>query len=239
MARREDETTTGGRSMVAERLEAVCNRVYAAAERAERDPSEITLVAVSKGRSAEAVLAAYEAGQRDFGENRSVELAAKAPSLPDDIRWHFIGSLQTRQAKIARPHTALLHSLDRSRLANVWSTGEPVPPALIQVNVAGEAQKHGIEPQSAGQLLEQAVALGIPCRGLMTMAPLSVDPEDSRRWFRELRLLRDGFQVAHPDLVELSMGMTDDYEVAIEEGATIIRVGRAIFGPPGLPALSD
>ena len=225
--------------MVADRLEGVRDRVHAAAERSGRDPAEVTLVAVSKGRSAEAVLDAYDAGQRDFGENRSAELAAKAPLLPEDIRWHFIGSLQTRQAKVARPHTALLHSLDRSRLANVWSSGGLIPPALIQVNVAGETQKHGIEPELVSQLLEEAVARGISCRGLMTMAPLSVDPEDSRRWFRQLRLLRDGLHDAYSDLTELSMGMTDDYEVAIEEGATIIRVGRAIFGPPGLPALSD
>lgn len=225
--------------MVAERLNAVRQRIAQAATTVGRDGAEVRLVAVSKGRYPQEILEAYAGGQRDFGENRAAELAAKVSGLPDDIKWHFIGSLQTRQAKIARPHTAMLHSLDRGRLANAWAAAGQPPPALVQVNVAGETQKHGAAPEAVVELLDQATSLGIRCVGLMTMAPLSTDPEDSRRWFKELRLLRDDLRRSYPDLVELSMGMTDDFEVAIQEGATIIRVGRAIFGPPGAPAQSD
>ncbi len=225
--------------MVADKLTAVRNRMAAAAERAGRDPEAVTLVAVSKGMDATTVMRAYEAGQRDFGENRAAELAAKAPQLPADIRWHFIGTLQTRQAKIARPFTTLLHSLDRSRLIATWGRNATVPAALLQVNVSGETQKHGVAPDDAGQLLTEASAQGIQCVGLMTMAPLAADAEASRRWFIALRDLRDRMARAHPEVKELSMGMTDDFEVAIEEGATLIRVGRAIFGPPGAPASSD
>jgi len=133
----------------------------------------------------------------------------------------------------------MLHSLDRVRLANVWSAADEIPRALVQVNVAAEPQKHGVAQEAVAGLLSHARDTAIPCVGLMTMAPLGADPEDSREWFQALRVLRDGLQPSFPDLIELSMGMTDDYEVAIEEGATIIRVGRAIFGPPGAPALSD
>ena len=225
--------------MVADDLIAVRKRMIAAAERAGRDPQGVTLVAVSKGSDAATVLRAYEAGQRDFGENRAAELAAKAPQLPADIRWHFIGTLQSRQAKIALPHTTILHSLDRSRLVAAWGRDPNPPAALLQINISGEQQKHGVAPGAARQLLEEATERGIRCIGLMTMAPLAPNPEASRRWFSALRRLRDQLSMDYPGLEQLSMGMTDDFEVAIEEGATLIRVGRAIFGPPGAPALSD
>ena len=225
--------------MVADELIAVRKRMIAAAERAGRDPQGVTLVAVSKGSDAATVLRAYEAGQRDFGENRAAELAAKAPQLPADIRWHFIGTLQSRQAKIALPHTTILHSLDRSRLVAAWGRDPNPPAALLQINLSGEQQKHGVAPGAARQLLEEATERGIRCIGLMTMAPLAPNPEASRRWFSALRRLRDQLSMDYPGLEQLSMGMTDDFEVAIEEGATLIRVGRAIFGPPGAPALSD
>lgn len=225
--------------MVAERLNKVRQRMVIAAEKSGRDGADVTLVAVSKGQSLEDIMAAYDAGQRVFGENRATELAAKAPALPDDIEWHFIGSLQTRQAKLARPHTSLLHSLDRIRLANAWSAAEQVPPALVQVNVAAEPQKHGVAPEAIEELLRFAREAGVHCVGLMTMAPLSANPEDSRVWFEELRRLRDELQPSWPGLTELSMGMSDDFVPAIEEGATLVRVGRAIFEPPGPPALSD
>ena len=211
--------------MVADKLTAVRHRMAAAAERAGRDPEAVTLVAVSKGMDAATIMRAYEAGQRDFGENRGAELAAKAPQLPADIRWHFVGTLQTRQAKIARPFTTLLHSLDRSRLVAAWGRDSAAPAALLQVNVSGETQKHGVAPDGAGQLLTEAVAQGIPCVGLMTMAPWAATAEASRRWFVVLRELRDQLARGHPEIKELSMGMTDDFEVAIEEGATLIRVG--------------
>ena len=225
--------------MVAERLAEINERVAAAAHRSGRKPTAVTLVAVSKGHSMAAIAEAYEAGHRDFGENRAAELAEKAPLLPSDIRWHFVGSLQTRQVKTARPHTSLLHSLDRPRLANSWAGADAPAPALIQVNIAGEVQKHGVAPEETAALLHKASDLGISCPGLMAMAPLAAVPEESRQWFRALRMLRDDLVDTFPDLVELSMGMTDDFEVAIEEGATIIRVGRAIFGSPGRTGKSD
>lgn len=222
--------------MVAQRLEAIKARAANAAISVGRDPAQIVLVAVSKGQPIAAILEAYSTGHRDFGENRAPELAEKAPQLPDDIRWHFIGSLQTRQAKIARPHTHLLHSLDRVRLVNVWSSAATIPPALVQVNVAAEDQKHGATVASARQLLALAQEAGIECRGLMTIPPRADTPEQSRKWFTKLRDLRDDLRTSEQALDTLSMGMTDDFEVAIEEGATTIRVGRAIFGEPGAPA---
>lgn len=225
--------------MVAQRLTQVRSRIATAAARSGRDASAITLVAVSKGRSPEEILEAYGHGQRDFGENRAAELATKAVALPEDIRWHFIGSLQTRQAKVARPHTYLLHSLDRARLAHAWTAAGAAPPALLQVNVAGESQKHGTDPAALPELLEEVAKAGVSCTGLMTIPPLVANPEDSRRWFVALREVQDGVLDSHPGLTELSMGMTDDFEVAVEEGATIIRVGRAIFGAPGAPATNN
>lgn len=225
--------------MVTEGLRQVRQRIETAASRAGRELSEITLVAVSKGRSVAQILEAYEDGQRDFGENRAAELADKAPQLPADVRWHFIGSLQTRQAKVARPHTFLLHSLDRQRLVNAWIAAGEAPPALIQVNIAQETQKHGADPEDLRDLLRHATDLGVTCTGLMMMPPLAAKPEDSRKWFLALRKLRDEISVHHAGVSGLSMGMTDDFEVAIEEGATMIRVGRAIFGAPGAPATID
>ena len=221
--------------MVADQLNAVLARM-AAADRVDRDVDEVTLVAVSKGHSAEEIMEAYEAGHRDFGENRAAELAAKAPLLPDDIRWHFIGSLQTRQAKVARPHSFLLHSLDRPRLVNSWAAVDAPPPALVQVNVAGEEQKHGAKPAEARILVEQSEAAGVACVGLMCIPPWVQNAESNRQWFVALRELKEEIAVDWPQVTNLSMGMTDDYEVAIEEGATLIRVGRAIFGAPGTPA---
>ncbi len=225
--------------MVTERLNLVRSRVAATAKRVGRDPADITLVAVSKGRSVGEIEACYAAGQRDFGENRAAELEQKAPTLPKDIRWHFIGSLQTRQAKVAGPHTNLLHSLDRPRLVNAWSHVDDASPVLIQVNVAAEQQKHGASPDAVAALAARATDAGLSCHGLMTIPPLANVPDDNRGWFMELRGLRDSLRDTYPEIRELSMGMTDDFEVAIEEGATIIRVGRAIFGAPGDPARID
>jgi pyridoxal phosphate enzyme (YggS family) len=240
MAQGPHEEATDHSRLVADRLSVVLDRVAAAASRAGRNPSEVTLVAVSKGMPAEAIRAAYRAGHRDFGENRAGELAAKAPELPGDIVWHFIGTLQTRQVRLARPHTSLLHSLDRIRLVRAWAGGgEKTPAALIQVNVAGEEQKHGVAPSGVQDLLNAATAAGIECRGLMTIPPNPDDSEASRPWFASLREIQSRLQPEFPALRELSMGMTDDFEVAIEEGATMIRVGRAIFGPRPQPIEGD
>ena len=217
--------------MAAEGLSVVRSRVAAAAERSGRATGDIRLVAVSKGHSIASIQAAYDAGHRDFGENRAGELLEKVPLLPADIRWHFVGALQSRKARLVRPHTWLLHSLDRPSLVQAWvrSAGR-IPPALIQVNIAAESQKGGVDPDELGDLLDEASSAGIECRGLMVIPPQPDDPEQSRPWFERLALLQQRWFGAYPTLTELSMGMTDDYEVAIESGATVIRIGRAIFG---------
>jgi pyridoxal phosphate enzyme (YggS family) len=190
-----------------------------------------TLVAVSKGQSPAQVMAVYELGHRDFGENRAQEMAEKAAVLPADIRWHFVGSLQANKARLVRPITTLLHSLDRPSLAAAWVKGPGLPPpVLVQVDLAGEEQKSGVPPEAAAATVEMALELGLTVRGLMAIPPAPDDPESSRHYFAELRDLRDRIVGDHPAVTELSMGMTDDYVVAIEEGSTIVRVGRAIFG---------
>jgi pyridoxal phosphate enzyme (YggS family) len=218
--------------MGALRLEAVRARVAAAAARVGRDPAGITLVAVSKTATDDQVLDAYRSGHRDFGENRAGDLVERAARLPDDIRWHFVGRLQGNKVRRVRPVAHLLHSLDRADLAGYWVKGPGMPPpVLVQVNVAGEAQKAGVEPEEAADLVDEAAGLGLDVRGLMTMPPVVADPEEARPYFRDLAALRDRLALHRPGLVELSMGMTDDFEVAVEEGATLLRVGRAIFGP--------
>jgi pyridoxal phosphate enzyme (YggS family) len=215
------------------RIAAVRSRIAAACDRAGRDPASVTLIAVSKTHPAEVVLAASQLGLTDFGENRVQEAAAKI----DDPRireaspvWHLIGHLQTNKAKDAVRHFALIHSVDSERLLRAVakeaeSRAEAVR-ILLEVNVAGEASKFGLTPTEVPTLVE--VAMGLPhvrVEGLMTVAPHVADPEAVRPVFRELRRLAGG-----TGLDALSMGMTDDFEIAIEEGATHIRVGRAIFG---------
>ncbi len=212
------------------RLNSVVLRVAAAAERAGRAADSVRIVAVTKDASDAALLTVYAAGARDFGENRADSLAGRAGRLPGDIRWHFIGRLQGNKVKVVRPIVHLLHSLDRSALAAYWSEdAATVPAALVQVNVSGEPQKAGVASADTARLVAEALRAGIDVRGLMTVPPIVDDPADSRRHFAALRNLRDRLQGEFPTLRELSMGMTDDYEVAVEEGATILRVGRAIF----------
>jgi pyridoxal phosphate enzyme (YggS family) len=211
--------------------EQVVARVAAAAARAGRDPASVTLVAVSKAKPVSDIEAVYRLGHRDFGENRAQEMAEKAAQLPGDIRWHFIGALQTNKARLIRPLTHLLHSMDRESLAGAWAKGSGLPPpVLLQVNTGREPQKSGVLPEDAGTTLGRVLSLGIEVRGLMAIPPLSDDPEDQRPHFALLRNLRDHLAREHPDVAELSMGMSDDFEVAVEEGSSIIRVGRAIFG---------
>ena len=214
------------------RLRDVHARVVAAARRAGRDPARITLVAVSKTATDEQVLEAYREGHRDFGENRAGDLVARAARLPGDIRWHFVGRLQGNKVRRVRPVAHLLHSLDRAELAGYWVKGPGMPPpVLVQVNVAGETQKAGVDPDEAAGLIAEAAGLGLEVRGLMTMPPPVADPEEARPFFRALAALREDLAERWPGLVDLSMGMTDDFEVAVEEGATLLRVGRAIFDP--------
>lgn len=209
----------------------VMERVAAAAVRSGRAASDITVVAVSKTKTANDVLEIYERGHRDLGENRAQELAQKAPLLPDDIRWHFIGALQSNKARMVRPVAHLLHSMDRTSLAGAWLKGLGVPPpVLVQVNIGEEPQKSGVDPGDARATVDRLVEMGLDVRGLMAIPPISDVAESTRGYFIALRELRDAIAVDHPGISELSMGMTDDFEIAIEEGASMIRVGRAIFG---------
>jgi pyridoxal phosphate enzyme (YggS family) len=208
----------------------VIGAMAAAAARAGRDASDVTLVVVSKGRAPTEIGELYDMGHRDFGENRAQELVEKAAMLPGDIRWHFVGSLQTNKVRLVRPITSLLHSMDRGSLAEAWVKGMGLPPpVLVQVNLAGETQKSGVAPEGVAALVESIASLGIPVTGLMTIPPIPDTPEASRPYFRRLRQMTSDISTMHPTVTQTSMGMTDDYEVAIEEGATIIRVGRAIF----------
>lgn len=218
--------------MALDRYHAMLDRVGNAAAAVGRDADSITVVAVSKGQSVSDIKAVYDAGHRDFGENRAQEMSDKMQLLPSDIRWHFVGSLQSNKTRLVRSSTYLLHSLDRPSLAKSWlkGIGKP-PPVLIQVNVGNESQKGGVAPNELSELAQLARGLGLVVRGLMAIPPNPEDPEDSRPYFAMLRELRDSVQVAFPEIEGLSMGMTDDFEVGISEGASFIRVGRAIFGP--------
>ncbi len=207
-------------------------RVEAAAKRSNRGADEVIVVAVSKTFSPAEILSVYEQGHRDFGENRAQEMADKAGRLPPDIRWHFVGALQSNKAKFIRSRTHLLHSMDRRSLANAWLKGPGLPPpVLLQVNVGEEPQKSGVPPADVIETVHWMISIGLDVRGLMSIPPIPDDAEESRPHFAALRRLRDEVAVESPSVTQLSMGMTDDFEVAIEEGASIIRVGRAIFGP--------
>lgn len=223
---------------IPDNLRSVRERVAAACERAGRSPDEVTVVGVSKTFPATLVVEACRAGLTDIGENRVQEAAAKIPAveaLGSRPRWHLVGHLQTNKVKTALGLFDIIHSVDSVRLAEFISrqaASLPVRqagplPILLEVNVAGETSKFGLRPEETGRALEQMARLpGLAVQGLMTVAPLVDDPEEVRPVFRELRRLRDALGLHH-----LSMGMTDDFEVAIEEGATMVRIGRAIFGP--------
>lgn len=211
-------------------LREVRRRIAAAADRVGRDPAAITLVGVSKYASDEAVVAAHEEGLEEFGESRASELVERSRLL--SVRWHFVGRLQGNKVRQVRPIAHMLHSLDRPELADYWVKGPGAPPpALVQVDLAGEPQKGGVAPEATAGMVATAEDLGIRIVGLMAIPPLADDAEESRVWFRRLRELRDRIREHHPAVAHLSMGMTNDFEVAVEEGATVLRVGRAIFGP--------
>ncbi|MFO7549424.1 MAG: YggS family pyridoxal phosphate-dependent enzyme [Acidimicrobiia bacterium] len=213
-------------------LGTVRERIATAVERSGRRPGDVRLVAVTKERTADEIRCLYEQGQRDFGENRAQELQAKVPALPADIRWHFIGPLQRNKVRVVRPAVVLLHSLDRVTLAEAWIKGPGLPPpALLQVNIGREPQKHGVMPEEAVGTAEQMLAMGVRVAGVMAIPPVVETAELARPYFVELRRIRDRVAALEPAAGELSMGMTDDFEVAVEEGATLIRVGRAIFAP--------
>ncbi|MBL8681031.1 MAG: YggS family pyridoxal phosphate-dependent enzyme [Myxococcales bacterium] len=228
-------------SAIALSLARVRTSIAEACARARRDPSSVQLVAVSKLHPASSIRAAHEAGQRDFGENYVQELASKHAELAslDAIRWHVIGHLQRNKARDVVGRASLVHTVDSERLGVALDRAcheidRAQLPVLVQVNVGGEAQKSGCEPDALGALLEALSALPrIAVRGLMTVPPHTDDPAESRPFFEALARLRDAHGGAR-SLPELSMGMTHDLPFAIEAGATIVRVGTAIFGdrPP-------
>jgi pyridoxal phosphate enzyme (YggS family) len=213
-------------------LEAVSRAMAGAAQRSGREAKGITLIAVGKTHPVESLMQLYQAGHRDFGENRAGELATKAAAMPPDVRWHFIGPLQRNKVRLVRPVVQLLHSMDRLKLGEAWLKGPgTAPPVLLEVNLANEPQKSGVLVADAPAMADRLVGLGVDLRGVMAIPPLVESPGQTRAYFRRLARLRDELAAAHPAVQELSMGMTDDFELAIEEGATMIRVGRAIFGP--------
>lgn len=208
-------------------LDSVMARVDKAAALAGRDTEEITVVCVTKGRSVGEIQSLYDEGHREFGENRAQELAEKVTALPSDIRWHFIGPLQSNKVRIVRPTAVLLHSLDRTSLGRAWVKGPGTPPpALVQINIGEEDQKGGVAPTEATAKCEEFIDMGIIVTGVMAIPPLHHDP---RPYFVKLRSIRDLLMRRWPDVQQLSMGMSDDFETAIAEGATVIRPGRAIF----------
>jgi len=227
---------------IAERADEVRARIEAAALRARRDPAAITLVAASKSQPIESIRAAFDAGIRVFGESRVQESLRKIPALPAGIEWHFIGPLQSNKVRPAAAAFAVFHSVDRLRLAQALDHEAArlghVVPCFLEVNLAGEASKHGFAPdQLVAALPELAALAALRIVGLMCVPPAGPDAEASRRWFAALRRLRDRVAATTklPDFAGLlSMGMSDDFEVAIEEGATHVRVGSALFG--GRPA---
>lgn len=226
------------RAMLKDNFETVEKNVAAACKRAGRDRSEVTLIAVSKTKPVEMLREVYDAGARDFGENKVQEICEKYDQLPSDIKWHMIGHLQRNKVKQVIDKAALIHSVDSYRLAQEISVqaqkkGLTIP-ILVEVNIAGEESKFGISAEDTIQLVEEISVLpNLKIQGLMTIAPYVVDAEENRLYFRQIKQLSVDIKNKNIDNVSmdiLSMGMTGDYMVAIEEGATMVRVGTGIFG---------
>ncbi|HYF76332.1 MAG TPA: YggS family pyridoxal phosphate-dependent enzyme [Symbiobacteriaceae bacterium] len=225
-------------SNIVANVEQIRQRVAAAALRAGRNPADVTIIAVSKTRTIDEIREVLAAGLTHLGENRVQELKEKWPAIGGSATWHLIGSLQTNKAKQALDMADLIHSLDRLSLADELTRlagrrGVPCK-ALVEVNVSGEESKHGVSPADLPALL-RAISDGgnVLVQGLMTMAPLSDDPETARPHFRRLRQLAEqvrAWGLPGVTMEHLSMGMSGDFEVAVEEGASLVRVGTAIFG---------
>jgi len=224
--------------MIKENYFEVNEKVRKACDRAGRNRDGVTLIAVSKTKPLEDLREAYEAGARDFGENKVQELVDKIPQMPEDIRWHMIGHLQRNKVKYIVDKVYMIHGVDSLRLGEEISK-EAVKHGvtvriLIEVNVSGEDTKYGVSPEETPQLAIGLSKLpGISLQGLMTIAPYVTDPEENRLIFAKLRQLAVDISEKNIDNVSmnvLSMGMTGDYEVAVEEGATFVRVGTGIFG---------
>ena len=221
---------------IAENLERVRDQIARAAAKVGRAASDIELVAITKTHPAEQVREAIEAGQHLFGESRVQEARAKIPELPSNARWHFVGHLQKNKIRHTLPLFEMIHSVDSLGLAqdmNRIAEDEAMHPrVLLEVNVAGEGSKFGFQPNKLCEQMEKLLSLPrLSILGLMTIPPLAEEAEASRKYFIQLRELRDRLQTEfRVDLAQLSMGMTQDYPIAIEEGATLVRVGTAIFG---------
>jgi len=221
---------------ISERLTIISTKVEAAAARSGRESAEVTLIAVSKTHPPEAVSAALEAGQRVFGESRVQEARAKIPAVPGRALWHFIGHLQKNKIRQALPWFELFHGVDSLGLARdiarIAAEEGSRPRVLLEINVAGEASKFGLSPEHLRNQMEEFLSLDrLDIGGLMCIPPPQPKAELARRYFVALRELRDRMQTEfRVPLPTLSMGMSGDFEVAIEEGATMVRVGTAIFG---------
>lgn len=215
-----------------ERLARIREGIERACERAGRAPDGVRLVAACKTVPAERVREAWEAGVRDFGENYVNEMIQKRPAAPD-ATWHYIGTLQSHTAHRVADHADVVETLSgkraTERLAGRAARAGRAIPSLIEVDLTGE--RTGVAPQDVPAFAESVASMdGIRLVGLMTLPPMPVDPDDTRPYFRRLRGLRDRLREKDPDLVELSMGMSLDYEAAVEEGATMVRIGTALFG---------
>ena len=224
--------------MVAENLEQVRKNIELACRKAGRDPKEVTLISVSKTKPVSMLQEAYDAGSRDFGENKVQEIMDKVPQLPSDIRWHMIGHLQRNKVKYIVDKVALIHSVDSLRLAETIeheaARHNVTVPVLIEVNVAQEESKFGLKTEEVLSLVESVAAFPhIHIEGLMTIAPYVEDPEENHGIFRQLKKLSVDIaakNINNVNMSVLSMGMTGDYQVAVQEGATMVRVGTGIFG---------
>jgi hypothetical protein len=224
--------------MLKDNLQEVEARIQRACQKAGRSRDEITLIAVSKTKPISDLEEIYQEGVRCFGENKVQELCSKIEAMPQDIQWHMIGHLQRNKVKYIIGKVALIHSVDSYRLAeeiNIQAKKQHmVAPILVEVNIAEETSKFGVTKEDAMELVRQIAALdGVSVKGLMTIAPYVVDSEENRLYFRKIKELSidiAGQNIDNVSMDILSMGMTGDYEVAIEEGATMVRVGTGIFG---------
>ncbi len=223
-------------SQIGDNLERVRAQIAVAAARSGRQPGEIELIAISKTHEAARIREAHEAGQDVFGESRVQEARAKIPELPSSLRWHFVGHLQKNKIRHALPMFELFHSVDSLALAQdmnrVAEEAGMHPRVLLEVNVAGEGSKFGFAPNKLRSEMESLLSIPrLSIEGLMTIPPIAEEAEASRKYFAEIRKLRDALEKEFSmKLPQLSMGMTNDFTVGIEEGATMVRVGTAIFG---------
>ncbi len=221
---------------LADRLHQIQDEIASAVKRCGRRAEDVTLIAVSKTHPAEVIREAWDEGQRIFGESRVQEALAKIPDLPQAAQWHFIGHIQSNKIRKALPHFVLFHGIDSAECALVMDriAGEMGlrTKILLEINVAGEATKFGFDPEALKENLDSLLALrNVDIEGLMAIPPAVDKPEDARRYFAALRELRDELvKATGTPLTTLSMGMSGDFSVAIEEGATLVRVGTSIFG---------